>query len=328
VLVALGLCWYLRRELSGFGLLRSKALVTLAFLAVLFAFAERITAFSENYIYAGESVIYSKSTPYQRLTLTRHESYLKLYLNNNLQFSTRDEYRYHEALVHPAMSKAPAVRQVLILGGGDGMAAREVLKYTAVEHVTLVDLDPEMTALFARNELLTRLNAGALADPKMEVINQDAFVWLRQNTRRFDVVIADFPDPSNYSLGKLYSTAFYQTLRQSVTDSALVVIQSTSPYYAPKSFWCINRTLLQAFSNSWPYHAVVPSFGEWGYILTTPMQHFNLSPTRRLANNLRFYNGDFTVLTNFGKDMDFRETDVNQLDNQILVRYFTEEWGK
>jgi spermidine synthase len=327
VLVALGLCWFLRRELRGFRWLRGKALAALLFLSVLFAFSEKITTFSENYIYAGESVIYSKSTPYQRLTLTRQEAYLKLYLNNNLQFNTRDEYRYHEALVHPALSKAPAVTEVLILGGGDGMAAREVLKYPDVKHITLVDLDPEMTALFAQNSMLAKLNAGALTDPKLELINQDAFVWLRQNTRRYDVVIADFPDPSNYSLGKLYSTAFYHTLRQSVTDSALVVIQATSPYYAPKSYWCINRTILQAFSNTWPYHVMVPSFGEWGFIMATPMQRFELN-NLRMVKDLRFYNGDFQVLTAFGKDMDFRETDVNQLDNQILVRYFTEEWSK
>jgi spermidine synthase len=326
--VALAVCILLRSELLGFEKLRFKALAALALLGVVFIFSEKIITQSETNAYWGEKVIYSKSTSYQRITLTRNKTELRLYLNGNLQFSTRDEYRYHESLVHPAMSKAPAVGRVLILGGGDGLAAREVLRYPDVQEITLVDLDPQMTDLFAHNPLLRAANGGSLTDPKVRVVNQDAFVWLRTNATRYDVVIADFPDPSNYSIGKLYSNALYQTLRQSVTDSALVVIQSTSPYYAPKSFWCINQTVLSSFANTWPYHVVVPSFGEWGFVLATPMTQFDATPQRRRVSGLRFYDYDFEALTTFGQDMQYRETDVNRLDNQVLVRYFIEEWGK
>jgi len=151
-----------------------------------------------------------ESTPYQRIVVTSQHGTVRLFLNGNLQFNSRDEYRYHEALVHPAMAAAGAPRRVLVLGGGDGMALREILRYRSVEQVTLVELDPAMTALFSRQPMLTALNGDALHSPKLRLVNADAFGWLEQHDEQFDVIVVDFPDPSNYALGKLYSTSFYE----------------------------------------------------------------------------------------------------------------------
>ena len=177
-----------------------------------------------------------------------------------IQRPLKDEYRYHEALVHPAMQWLQTPRRVLVLGGGDGLAVREILKY-GVESVTIVDLDPEMTRLFATNELLRELNVDSLRSPKVTIINADAFVWLDQNRDVFDFAVIDFPDPTNYALGKLYTTAFYRLLERHLAENGAAAIQATSPMFARQSYWCIVKTIESAGLHTSPYHVYVPSFG-------------------------------------------------------------------
>ena len=142
-------------------------------------------SYSEGKIY-GENIIYSNSTQYQRIVLTHNKSDYRLYLNNNLQFSSTDEYRYHEALVHPVMSMAKKVDHVLVLGGGDGLAVREILKYKEVKDITLVDLDEGMTKMFKTNKIFTDFNHNSLNNPKVKVYNQDAFIWAKNCKKKFD----------------------------------------------------------------------------------------------------------------------------------------------
>jgi spermidine synthase len=305
-----------------------KASLALAALALAFFFAERIQRYAENEL-LGEVIIFSKSTDYQRIVLTRDRRHLKLYLNNNLQFSTFDEYRYHETLVHPAMSLSDSVRNVLILGGGDGLAAREVLKYPQVEHVTLIDLDRDMTNLFRGHGLLTQLNANSLNDPRLQVVNEDAFVWLKkhskQETDKYQVAILDFPDPSNYAVGKLYTTYFYKILKAALTDNAVIECQATSPLYGRQSFWCIEQTIQSVFPFTTPLHVHVPSFGEWGFVLASA-QPIQIQTIKRQVNQLRFYDFELASLTYFHADIAAKTMEINRLDNQILVRYFEQDW--
>lgn len=285
---------------------------------------ETITRWGE-YAAFPDPVIFTKTTPYQRIVLTASKHELRLYLNSNLQFSTRDEYRYHEALVHPGLSRLPQARRVLILGGGDGLAVREVLRYPRVESITLVDLDPEMTRLFSTQEMLTRQNADALNSPRVQVENADAFIWLGEKRGPFDFVVIDFPDPSNFSLGKLYTTTFYQRLRRSMAEDAALVVQSTSPYVARKSFWCVDATLRSCGFITEPYHTLVPSFGEWGFILASAHP---LGGPAALPEGLRFVNAEtLAQFPVFPPDMSRVETETNHLSNQALVRYFEEEWA-
>src|SRR5450755_3480461 len=230
---------YLFREQLGRGLgLRAGCLAVLALLCAGTVFADRISSAADNSLYADE-VIFSRNTRYQRIVLTRWKDDLRLFLNSHLQFSSRDEYRYHEALVHPGLAALPGARRVLVLGGGDGLAVREILKYPQVESITLVDLDPEMTRLFSTNSMLTALNRKSLLSQKVHVINADAFPWVDSNTDNFDFIVVDFPDPTNYSLGKLYTTAFYKAVARHLSVQGLMVVQSTSPMFARDSFWCI-----------------------------------------------------------------------------------------
>ncbi|WP_158728588.1 MULTISPECIES: polyamine aminopropyltransferase [unclassified Flavobacterium] len=327
VSIAIALCFLLKSELKSVYLLRTKAIGAFLILFVVYLFSNSILSYSEGKLY-GENIIYSNSTPYQRIVLTHNKSDYRLYLNNNLQFSSTDEYRYHEALVHPAISMAKRVDNVLVLGGGDGLAVREILKYKDVKHVTLVDLDEGMTKMFQTNSVLTKFNQNSLNNAKVEVLNKDAFVWAKNTKKQYDVVVVDFPDPSNYSLGKLYSWSFYSTLKQILTPDAVVVVQTTSPYFAPKSFWCINKTMMEVFPQVDAYHAYVPSFGEWGFSIAMNGFQTNFNTVNRQVEGLRFYNYQFYKFNYFAKDMISKDIEINRLDNQILVRYFDEEWGK
>src|SRR6476620_4061430 len=225
-------------------LLRVKGAVILVLLAIGFIKADRLTTLAEDALFV-DNIIYTKSSPYQRIVVTKGKTGYSLFLNGNLQFSSFDEYRYHEALVHPAFASfGEGAKRVLVLGGGDGLALREIEKYSAVEFIQIVDLDPEMTRISSAVPALGELNHHSFDDTRVHVTNADAFVWLdAMQTEPFDIAIVDFPDPNNFALGKLYTTRFYNLLKSKLKSDSSVVIQTTSPLVARQSFWCIIATL-------------------------------------------------------------------------------------
>ena len=323
--VAFWALWVFRHELRLFGAHALACVLTFAVLALGFAGAERITTLAEDKFYH-ERIVLAASSPYQRIVVTSGRTGHKLFLNGNLQFSERDEYRYHEALVHPAMAAFGAPRKVAVLGGGDGMAVREILKYPSVEKVTLVELDPHMTGLFSSNEALKRLNGGALSSPKLHIVNADAFQWLQSGTDIFDVIVVDFPDPTNFSIGKLYTGSFYALLAQRLSASGYAVIQTTSPLVARKSYWTVASTIESVGLRATPYHANVPSFGEWGYIIAS---HRPWHWPTTLPTGLRFLSAQtLPLLFDFPLDMARVPAEVNRLSNQVLVTTYEEEWGR
>ncbi len=303
--------------------LQVMCVVVMIVLTAGLANGKRITGLAEDNIYADE-IIFSRDTHYQHIVLTKWKDDLRLFLNSHLQFSSRDEYRYHEALVHPGLSAVPVPRHVLVLGGGDGLAVREVLKYPQVESITLVDLDPEMTHLFSTHPFLTALNKKSFLSPKVHIINADAFLWLDASQDIFDFIIVDFPDPTNYSLGKLYTTVFYSTLSHHLSQQGMFVVQSTSPMFARKSFWCIAETIKQAGFKTHPYHVYVPSFGEWGYVLAG--QH-DYAPPASLPQGMRFLTvAGIPSMFEFPPDMAPVAMPANHLNDQVLVRTYDREW--
>lgn len=300
-------------------------LLVAASLVVGFIGAERFQRFAET-ASIDEPIIHATSTPYQRIVLTRRGDNVSLFLNGNLQFSSLDEYRYHEALVLPNLGRVANPRNVLVLGGGDGLAAREILRHPNVEAVTLVDLDPAMTQLFRDTPLLAQLNEGSLSDPRMTVINADGFLWVREAEGMYDAIVVDFPDPTDFSLGKLYTTSFYRSLRQRLAPGGMVSVQSGSPYVAPNAFWTIAATLEAAGFETRPYHAYVPSFGEWGFILASPV---GVPETSDILPGGRFVTtASEPLMFEFPPDMARLEAEPNRLDNQLLVRTFTNEWRR
>ncbi len=325
-LVGLWGTWLFRPLIRGevFGL-RVRAAILMALLAGGIVKADWLTTLAEDNLFADE-IIYTKTTPYQRIVITKGRAGFQLFLNGNLQFSSADEYRYHESLVHPAMMAASGPRKVLVLGGGDGLALREILKHPTVESVTLVDLDPDMTRLSERFPPLAELNKHSYHDPRVRVINQDAMIWLEDVKERFDCAIVDFPDPNNFALGKLYTTRFYRLLRDCLSPGAAVCVQCTSPLFARSSYWCIIRTIEAAGFFVKPFSTAVPSFGVWGFALArlTPFETPAHAPP-----GLRFLDdGAMPGLFILPADLGPIAVEVNRLDNQVLVRYYDSEWKR
>ena len=355
-LVAVWALWLFRHELRHWGAHAMACALTVALLTAGLAGAGQITSLTEDKLYA-DRIVFAQSTPYQRIVVTHNPGQgrpgHRLYLNGNLQFAERDEYRYHEALVHPAMAAHGAPKRVAVLGGGDGMAVREILKYPSVEHITLVELDPAMTALFRDQPELAALNGGALSSPKLSIVNTDAFKWLegsdqpaarpseggppqgaadpasareRGGLETFDVIVVDFPDPTNFNIGKLYTLSFYALLDQRLSASGYAVVQTTSPLIARQSFWTVVQTIEAAGLRTAPYHAHVPSFGEWGFVIASRR------PWRlpiELPPGLRYLTpATLPLLFDFPADMARVPAQVNRLSNQVLVHSYEAEWGR
>ncbi|MBU3659929.1 MAG: polyamine aminopropyltransferase [Flavobacteriales bacterium] len=326
VALALYLIHFFRHKIHKPSIAFAQGVVCALILGFAFIASDLIQRMSEEE-YHGDGILFATTSKYQRIVITRDRNAYSLFLNNHLQFNSRDEYRYHEALIHPTFAHAKSIENVLIMGGGDGFAVREMLKYPEVKNITLVDLDEKMVDIFRTNPLMKKLNNNSLLSSKLKVINQDAFLFLQnRKQQKFDVIIIDFPDPSNFSIGKLYSTTFYHRLQQVMKPSTLGVVQSTSPLYAKGSFWCIDATIRETGLQTLPYHAYVPSFGEWGYVQFSILKE--APKKRKLPKDLRFYTeAEWQNMKHFQQDMLEEEPIVNRLNNQALIPLFEKEWA-
>ncbi|MCK5543832.1 MAG: polyamine aminopropyltransferase, partial [Desulfobulbaceae bacterium] len=292
--------------------------------------AQNWTSHAEQHLYR-DKILFSETTPYQHIVITESRSNdIYCYINGHLQFSSADEFIYHENLIHPAFSIAPRHNKVLILGGGDGMALREVLKYQDVESVVLCDIDPMMTRLARNNSYFNKLNNNSLADSrltviqnhaldesgeerllvsdqrtrfqdrteesaKVKIINMDAARFVEQISGMYDIIIMDFPDPSTPELAKLYSTLFYHHIAKKLSADGIMVQQSTSPIHAKEAFLCIGRTMAESGLSVIPYHDNIPSFGEWGWWIGGRDSRYSKESIRQLIENI----DNFEVMTKY-----------------------------
>ena len=273
-----------------------------------------------------DQIIFSRQSKFQKIVLTRNKQDVRLFLNGNLQLSSLDEYRYHEPLVHIPLGLVPHKEHILILGGGDGLVAREVLKYPDVKKISLVDLDPEVVKIAKKDHNLKAMNKGSLDDPRVEIIHEDAFVFLGKSRQLFDVIIADLPDPNNASLARLYSREFYKLVRSRLAQAGIFVTQATSPFFSKQTFWCINHTMKTAgFAQVVPYHANVPSFGDWGFMLAAhrrmPIHAIEIDVATKYLNS-----ETVPALFSFAKDTGMIETEYSTLDNPVVLTYYLQGW--
>jgi spermidine synthase len=287
-----------------------------------------------------DPVVHAETSSYQEIVLTTSAPFTgplaerftgppdtRLFLNGDLQFSSRDEYRYHEALVHPALA-GPRLR-VLVLGGGDGLALREVLRYPDVREVVEVELDPAVVRLARTDPRLRALNQGALDDPRVRIVHADAFEWLRhpeeQAAAGYDVIIVDLPDPDSTATAKLYSTEFYALARRTLAPGGRLAVQAGSPYFAPETFSCVLSTVRSAGLAAVPYHVDVPSFGDWGFVLAAVAAE----PPLRLASGQRLRFLDEAVLgaaAVFPADRRPQPTQPSTLDDPVVLQLAAREW--
>ena len=280
----------------------------------------------EDSLYEGE-VVFSTQTEYQQIVVTRWKDETRLLLNGHLQFSSVDEYRYHEALVHPAMALSRNRARVLVIGGGDGLAVREILRYPEVEEIELVDLDPAMTTLAKRNIYFTDLNENALSHQKVRVFNEDGFTFLQREHEPYSVVIIDLPDPREEGISKLFSVESYRLIQRHLAPGGVVLTQATSPYHTRQAYWCIGKSMEEADFDVLSFHTYVPSFGEWGFHLASlgPIDPLGIE----FMPELRYLNKElFLSRLEFDADMARVEVEPNTLERPTLAAYYREDFAR
>lgn len=285
-----------------------------------FANSVRLSSLLERRLYEDE-VIYAHQSAYQRIVFTRWRDDFRLFLDGNLQFSSIDEYRYHETLVHPAMALAANREEVLVLGGGDGLGIREVLRWPDVKSVTLVDLDPEMTRLGRTFPALRTLNGSALDDPRVKIENTDAHAFLERSAQRYGVILTDLPDPNGDALAKLYSVEFYRLARRHLARGGVFITQASSPFFSREAFWCTAKGVKQAGFRTVPIHTYVPSFGDWGFVLGAEYP-LDLK-SARLPAGLRYLTPEVLgVLPVFDRDSGEMPVEASTVDHPRILRYY------
>lgn len=310
----------------------------LILLSTCFLYSDRISSLAEDSLYRDE-IIYSAQTPYQRVIVTRTRADIRMFINGSIQFSSQDEYRYHESLVLPALSAAHARENILIIGGGDGLAAREVLKFNEVKSLTVVDIDPAITNFARDNIIMRKLNKDSMRNPKTRIVNNDAWKFLETDNNIYDVIIIDLPDPDNLTLSRLYSRTFYRLLSHKLSRGGIIVTQATSPLYSHKAFWCIRNTFAAIenplYANATAsetvrleakaYHAYVPSFGEWGFVMASNAALDWNNIEIKVEN--KFVNTEYLKSMGvFPNDIDEIETEVNTIDTHVIKSYYEEGW--
>ncbi|UOR11934.1 polyamine aminopropyltransferase [Halobacillus amylolyticus] len=266
--VAVVVLYLFRSEIKNMALHGTAAGVIGVLLVGGLFFGEEMAFAFEQKLYK-DPIIYMEESAYQRIVLTKEQGDTRLYLNGSLQFSSSDEHRYHETLVHPPMAQAESHEDVLVLGGGDGLAAKELLGYSDVEEITLVDLDPAVTHLANTNYHLLQLNEGSLMDERVTVYNKDAFQFLENAEQFYDVIIIDLPDPNNESLNKLYTKEFYSLVRNHLAPGGAAMVQATSPVFATEVYWTISETIASTGLSIENFHVDIPSFGNWGFVMAS-----------------------------------------------------------
>jgi spermidine synthase len=321
--------WFFRKQLKRFKLLFFSSLFSAALLIILTALGVWLTTYAEQKLYFDE-ILYKKQSSYQRIIFTKElfSDEHRLFIDGHVQFSDRDEYRYHEALVHPIMSVPGSIENILILGGGDGMVAREVLKYEKVRRIHLVDLDPAITDFCSTFPAITSINKNSLINQKLTIFNEDAFTFINQPGTLYNRVIIDLPDPHNEVLSKLYSREFYKMIKRRMDPEGFLVSQSSSPFYTRNTFWCIARTLKAADFITHSYQITVPSFGIWGFHIGSasdpvPVDFTIQVPTRYLTDEI------MAKAAIFGRDIAEIPTPVNTLmEPKIYGLYHRELRGE
>ena len=325
VAVAVYAAWHFRRRLPGARRYLGVGAALIALLLAAAGLSGSMLAAWRDGLYR-DPVSYTEQTPYQTLAITRAGDDLRLYLDRVIQWSSTDEYRYHESLVHPAMQSVAAPRRVLVLGGGEGLALREVLRYGSVDSVTVVDIDPAIFRLAREQRQLVELNARALFDPRVAMRAEDAFVFLRRDTGAYDVIVCDLPDPTTDAVARLYSVAFFHLCRARLASGGALVTQATGPYHTDEAFWSIGATLRAAgFAHAYPYHTYVASFGDWGFWLSPG----EATPGSIAVGGLRYYApAQHAVDRSFPPDMPARDVSPNTLDRPVLLDYYLRDWRR
>ncbi len=247
-----------------------------------------------------KKVLLDVKTKYQHVQIVEIEEFGRtLILDGLIQCAEADEYLYHESLVHPVMTTHPKPKKVLIIGGGDGGALREVLKHNLVEEVVLVDIDGELVEI--AKKYLEVIHRGSFNDPRSKVVIMDGFKFIEESNDQYDVVILDLTDPHGPEIAKaLYSKEFYSRLRSRLYDDGVIVTQSGSSFFFPNTYGRTVSNVRQVFNIVREYSVWVPSFGyACNFILASnsydpvKLSMYEVNERLRVRNvSTSYYNGE------------------------------------
>ncbi|WP_233269433.1 polyamine aminopropyltransferase [Alteribacillus sp. YIM 98480] len=302
-----------------------------------FIFGDSYAKVLEQRMYDNPVVI-NEETPYQKIIGTNTPGDFRFYLNGNLQFAESDEYRYHETLVHPGMGLLQHQRQntsngmdVLIMGGGDGLAVRELLTYDTIDSITLVDLDPKVTELAMTSPHLTAINEHSLDDERVAIVHDDAFSFIKESEDTYDFILSDLPDPNSLDLSKLYSREMYGLMYDRLDQHGVAVVQSTSPVFSRKSYWTISETIEGAGFFVDNLHVDVPSFGDWGFTMAAKRPFDVNDITIPEQAETKYLEEDMLAgLFEFGKDenkdIDGFSYQENTINHPVLADLYNDAW--
>jgi spermidine synthase len=306
------------------------SIATMLFLIAGIFVAKPIILHGEQHRYK-DKIVFEQQSRYQKIVVTQWKNDYWLYINGNQQLSTLDEEKYHEVLVHPVLKLHQHPQNILVLGGGDGIAVKEILKHKSVKEITLVDLDPAMTELATTHPIFKMMNDNALSHPKVTVRNEDGYQYLAKTNSMFDAIIIDLPDPKSIELGRLYSYEFYRLCYKQLRPKGVIITQAGSPYFATKAFKCIDTTLTAAGFTTTPLHNQVVTLGEWGWILGS--KHLEKKQQKKALQSLSFNyietkwlnNEAMLLTTSFGKNIYFNDStpvEVNKIHHPVLYQYY------
>ncbi len=293
------------------------AIIILYFLWLFFASAQFENYYLRNYY--KEPILETYQSDYQNIVLTKRWEDFRMYINGNIQFLSLDENRYHEALVNWPIKLLEDRKDinVLVLGWWDGLAVRNLLEYENIDKITLVDLDPKITQIAQTQVDLVALNKNSLLDEKVEIIHMDAMKYLQQTDKKFDFIIADFPDPRDVATAKLYSKEMYLWIDTVLNMQWVFVTQASNAFFSTKAFWSIDKTLWTVFWETLPYHRYLPSFWDWWFVW---VQKWGLK-NKNICEDLwcTFFDEDYL--------QPIEKININTLSHPEIIEYYG-EWYK
>lgn len=281
-----------------------------------------------------EPIIYSHRSKYQYIVITQRWDDIRLYLDGHLQFLSLDEYRYHYSLTYFTNKYIKKLTnwnnlKILILWWWDGLAVRNILEYLSWKklnyNITLVDLDSEMINLAKNFYLLKKLNKNSLTQPNIKIINQDAFNFLLNDKNKYDIIIADFPDPRNIEISKLYSKEFYWLVLKHLKKIWIFTTQASNCFFSKEAFRDIYKTIDYSISKAKkrtsfklvPYHTYIPSFWDWWFVTLLLWKSKDLYTWMKV---------ELSWLINFTFDKDYlvdlKNIKINSINNPIIINYY------
>lgn len=275
-----------------------------------------------------DKVVYSHTTPFQRIDVTEWKGNHWFYQDGINQFSSIDSWLYFEPFAHPAMQLVEPGARVLVVGGENGMLARELLKYEGVM-VELIPVDREYLKLSKELSYLKEQHGEVFTETSIHILEGSVFQTLNKSNKAYDVIFVDVPDPIDIELNRYFTKEFYELCHLVLKDKGLLVTQSGSPYFATSAFQSIQKTIGAADFDVVAYHNQVLTLGEWAWTIgaKSGLETDVKSALKRLAFDgieTEWLNNEaMQMMLSFGKAyVTSDDVSINTIKEPVIHQYY------